>query len=246
MRALKEHINGGLLVEHDDNIHGELKWLFYGQYVDKGKGDGSFRIVGDFKILNDRIVKDVYHFPTPEDLWRGVKPDSNLFFVCDATSSYNQIRNSEETMKMMAVALPTTEGTKYLHLTTAGMGCSNSWPAWCRASDKVIEGVDCQKGVDDCLVQATSEEELIPKLRGLLEAARKGNLKFSRKKIQIGGEVDFCGFRLTKEGLQPSPKKVSSIQQYPEPLDESSMRTFLGMCNQFSNFFRICPTCASL
>ena len=117
------------------------------------------------------------------------------------------------------------------------MGCSNSRPAWCRASDKVIEGVDCMKGVDDCLVQATSEEEILPKLRGLLEAARKGNLKFSRKKIQIGGEVDFCGFRLTKEGLQPSPKKVSSIMQYPEPLDESSMRSFLGMVNQFSKFF---------
>ena len=103
----------------------------------------TFRIVGDFKFLNERIVKDVYHFPTPEDLWRGVKSDSNLFFVCDATSSYNQIRNSEETMKMMAVALPTVEGTKYLHFTTAGMGCSNSGPVWCRASDKVIEGVDC-------------------------------------------------------------------------------------------------------
>ena len=31
MRALKEHIDGGLMVEHDDKIHGELKWLFYGQ-----------------------------------------------------------------------------------------------------------------------------------------------------------------------------------------------------------------------
>ena len=140
-------------------------------------------------------------------------------------------------MKMMAVALPTTEGTKYMHFTTAGMGCSNSGPAWCRASDKVVRGVDCMKGVDDCLVQATSEDEMLPKLRGLLEAARKGNLKFSRKKIQIGGEVDFCRFRLTKEGLQPSPKKVSSIMQYPEPLDESSMRSFLGMVNQFSKFF---------
>ena len=237
MRALNEHINGGLMVEHDDKIHGEIKWLFYGQYVDKGKGDGSFRIVGDFKELNDRIVKDVYHFPTPEDLWRGVKPESNLFFVCDATSSYNQIRNSESTMKMMAVALPTTEGTKYMHFTTAGMGCSNSGPAWCRASDKVVRGVDCMKGVDDCLVQATSEEEMLPKLRDLLEAARKGNMKFSRKKIQIGGEVDFCGFRLTNKGLQPSPKKVSSIMQYPDPLDESSMRSFLGMVNQFSKFF---------
>ena len=83
----------------------------------------------------------------------------------------------------------------------------------------MIEGVDCEKGVDDCLIQATSEDELLPKLRALLEAARSGNMKFSRKKIQIRSEVDFCGYRLTK---------VASIM--------SSMKTFLGMTNQFSTW----------
>ena len=40
-------------------------------------------------------------------------------------------------MKMMAIALPTSEGTKYYHLKTVGMGYSNSGPAGCRASDNV-------------------------------------------------------------------------------------------------------------
>ena len=235
MKALDEHVKGGLLVEHDDLIHGELKWLFYGQFVEKST-PGSFRIVGDFAELNSRIIKDIYHFPTPDDLWRKVKKESELFFCCDATSSYNQIRNSEDTMKMMCVALPTPEGTKYFHFTTAGQGCSNSGPAWCRASDKAL-GNTCEKGVDDCLLQARDEDELLPKLRSFLEAARKGNVKFSRKKIQLGTTVDFCGYQITKEGMKPSPKKVAAIQSYPEPLDESSMRTFLGMTNQFSKFF---------
>ena len=223
------------MVEHDDQIHGELKWLFYGQFVEKST-PGSFRIVGDFAELNSRITKDIYHFPTPDDLWRKIKRESELFFVCDATSSYNQIRNSEETMKMMCVALPTTEGTKYFHFTTAGQGCSNSGPAWCRASDEVLKNT-CEKGVDDCLIQGKDEEEILPKLRTFLEAARKGNMKFSKKKIQLGDSVDFCGYQITKEGMKPSPKKVAAIQAYPEPLDESSMRTFLGMTNQFSKFF---------
>ena len=237
MKALDEHIKGGLLVEHDDEKHGELEWLFYGQFVEKANKPGSYRIVGDFAELNSRIIKDVYHFPTPDDLWRKVKSESKLFFVCDATSSYNQIRNSESTMKMMAVALPTQDGTKYFHFTTAGMGCSNSGPAWCRASDKVLEKVDCEKGVDDCLVQGTDEDDMLPRLRSFLEAARKGNMKFSRKKIQMGREVEFCGYMITEAGMKPSPRKVAAIQAYPEPLDESSMKTFLGMTNQFSKFF---------
>ena len=236
-KALEEHIKGGLLVEHDDEKHGELEWLFYGQYVEKPNKLGSYRIVGDFAELNSRIIKDIYHFPTPDDLWRKVNPSSSLFFVCDATSSYNQIRNSESTMKMMAIALPTKDGTRYFHFTTAGMGCSNSGPAWCRASDKALEGADAEKGVDDCLVQGKSEDEMLPRLRAFLIKARQSNMKFSRKKIQLGSEVEFCGYMITKEGMKPSPRKVAVIQSYPEPLDESSMRTFLGMVNQFSKFF---------
>ena len=237
MKALDEHIKGGLLVEHDDEKHGPLEWLFYGQFVEKTNKEGSYRIVGDFAELNSRIIKDVYHFPTPDDLWRKVKEESELYFVCDATSSYNQIRNSESTMKMMAVALPTPDGTKYFHFTTAGMGCSNSGPAWCRASDKVLEKVDCEKGVDDCLVMGKSEDEMLPRLRLFLEAAREGNMKFSRKKIQMGSTVEFCGYLITKDGMKPSPRKVAAVLAYPEPLDESSMKTFLGMTVQFSKFF---------
>ena len=83
----------------------------------------------------------------------GKKWTQKLFFVCDATSSYNQIRNSENTEKMMAISLPTSTGTKYFHFRTAGMGCSNSGPAWCRASDVVLKEVPgVYKGVDDCLL----------------------------------------------------------------------------------------------
>ena len=87
-------------------------------------------------------------------------------------------------MKMMAVSLPTNSGTKYYHFQTAGQGCSNSGPAWCQASDEVLKGVvgvDVEKGVDDCLLQAKTEDELIPKLRNFFNAARKGNMTFSRK-----------------------------------------------------------------
>ena len=64
-------------------------------------------------------------------------------------------------MKMMAIALPTSEGTKYYHFKTAGMGYSNSGPAWCQASDAVLKDeAEVAKGFDDCLVQAQIEEEL--------------------------------------------------------------------------------------
>jgi hypothetical protein len=94
-----------------------------------------------------------------------------------------------------------------------------------------------EKGVDDCLVQAKDEEDLVPKLRIFFEAARQGNMKFSRKKLQLGSQVEFGGYLITKKGMVPLPKKVAAIINYPEPKDESEMKRFLGMCNQFSKFF---------
>ena len=84
----------------------------------------------DFKPLSDRIQKDYYDTMTLDGIWRKVLPDSDLYFVCDATSNYNQIRNYEDTMRMMAIALPTETGTRSFHFKTADMGCSNSGPAW--------------------------------------------------------------------------------------------------------------------
>ena len=43
--------------------------------------------------------------------------------------------------------------------------------------------------------------------------------------------------QVDQRGVETKSEKVASIQAYPEPLDESSMRTFLRMCNQFSKFF---------
>ena len=63
---------------------------------------------GDFGPLNDRIVKDCYDIQTVDQIWKKVEPDSKLFFVCDATSSYNQIENTASTERVMAIALPTS------------------------------------------------------------------------------------------------------------------------------------------
>ena len=206
-KALQAHLDGGFLVEHNEEEHGPLEWLFYGQYIEKPGQPGCYRIVGNFKPLNDRIKKDCYDIMTPDSIWRKVDNSSN-----------NQIANSKNTMKIMAIALPTSEGTKYYHFKTAGMGCSNSRPVWCQASDNVLNDVaDVEKGVDDCIVQGKNKQELVPKLRRFFEAARKGNMKFSRKKIQLGPQVECGGYLITKKGIVALPRKVASIMNFAEP-----------------------------
>ena len=62
-------------------------------------------------------------------------------------------------------------------------------------------------------------------------------MKFSRKKIQLGSEVEFGGYQISQTNgspvQRPLPRKVTVIQDYPEPRDEPEMKRFLGLCAQF-------------
>jgi hypothetical protein len=51
MKALQAHLDGGLLVEHNEEEHGPLEWLFYGQYIEKPAQPGYYRKVGYFRPL---------------------------------------------------------------------------------------------------------------------------------------------------------------------------------------------------
>ena len=88
---------------------------------------------------------------------------------------------------------------------TAGQGVCNSGSSWCRYSDKILKDTEACKGVDDLILQAPTVKALIPKLKDVLEAAKKGGMVFSRKKVEFGTQVNFCGYLIDEKGCHPSP-----------------------------------------
>ena len=233
-KELEKLLQGKILRPYnpDDPVYGNSPWLFTAQWIEKSSQPGKYRLVADFKNLNSRIEKDVYHFPSSEDLWKMVKPDSKVFLAMDCLSAFNQIPCTPNTTKMLTVALPQGQ---YQFL-TAGQGVCNSGSAWCRHSDEVLKNTSACKGVDDLLLQAPTVNDLIPQLKQVLEAAKKGGMTFSRKKVEFGDTVDFCGYRISEKGCHPSPKKIETIQNFASPSEESQLRSFLGLVNQFCHY----------
>ena len=238
--AVKKALEGGWLREHDPKKDKPIEWLFCGQLLQKPNCDPAnptYRIVADFGPLNDRVEKEHYAFKSPEELWRKVKPSSKLYFVMDATASFSQCKLSAAAQDIMVISLMTPDGVKYYHLNSCGQGFCNSGPTFCKFSDQILDGTPMEKGIDDVLVQGDDKDEVLRNLRQVLEAARKGKLTFSRKKIQYGQSVEFCGFKLTNEGMQPLPRKVLAIQNHPVPQNSDHLRSFLGLLGQFSKFW---------
>ena len=232
-RELEKLLQGKVLRKYDPtNPDHFSNWLFTAQWIPKPNRPNQFRLTADFQELNKRIVKDVYHFKTPTDLWREIKPESKVFISLDAQSAFHQLVASKETSRLCTVALPQGQ-FQYL---VGAQGCSNTGPAFCRYSDEILTGTSAIKGVDDILLQAPSLPALLPLLKEVLDKAKEGGLTFSKKKVDFGEEVEFCGYLVTTDGVKPSPRKIDCIKSFSPPSDESTLRSFLGLVQQFSHY----------
>ena len=95
--------------------------------------------------------------------------------------------------------------------------------------------------MDDILVQCCSESDHDARLAQVLQRCREKNLKLNPNKIKLKTKhVEYIGHVLTENGLQPDPKKVASIVDFPAPADKHELQRFLGMINYLRKFTLTC------
>ena len=68
----------------------------------------------------------------------------------------------------------------------------------------------------------------------VLTKLKNTGLKVNAKKSFFGRpELEYLGYWITREGVQPLPKKVDAIQQIKEPTNRKELRSFIGMVNYY-------------
>ena len=71
----------------------------------------------------------------------------------------------------------------------------------------------------------------------LLKRARKVNLKFNSKKLNLRKpEVKYMGHVLSREGLKPDPDKVQAVSEMPKPTCKQETLSLLGFVNYLAKF----------
>ena len=82
----------------------------------------------------------------------------------------------------------------------------------------VIEGLPwTRKIVDDILVWAETEEELMERTRVILNRCKEHNITISRKKLELGTELGFAGHIVSQNGISPDDDKYKAIKEFPAP-----------------------------
>ena len=66
--------------------------------------------------------------------------------------------------------------------------------------------------------------------------AVKLSTSHSRSKFQVDTSLNFVGCVVSPSGVKPDPARISVLSNFPTPTDQTSVRSFLGLCNQLAFF----------
>src|SRR3954469_2797242 len=48
--------------------------------------------------------------------------------------------------------------------------------------------------------------------------------------------VEYLGYIISSKGIATDPKKITAIQEWPEPKNIKELQSFLGLCNYYCRF----------
>jgi hypothetical protein len=84
--------------------------------------------------------------------------------------------------------------------------------------------------LDDFIVYASTEEELITNLKEVFIRLSDKNLKLNPKKCRFGmEEVEYCGHVINSTGITFSHDRISEVANFDIPKTRGELKSFLGM-----------------
>jgi hypothetical protein len=84
--------------------------------------------------------------------------------------------------------------------------------------------------IDDFIVWADSEDELITRLTMIFERLIEKNLYLNPKKCRFGmDEVVYCGHVINKDGVTFRKERIDEVADMATPKTHGALKSFLGM-----------------
>jgi hypothetical protein len=93
--------------------------------------------------------------------------------------------------------------------------------------------------IDNLLVTSCSTfEEHLQRLRLVFSRLSETGLKINASKSHFPvSEIEYLGYWITRNGIQPVPKKVEAIQCIAPPTTRKQVRSFIGLINYYRDMW---------
>ena len=199
------------------------------------KKDGTVRFISDFRELNKRIRRVPYPIPHIQDMLMNLEGFQHATSL-DLNMGYYHLVLSAKSRELCTIVLPFG---KYEYQRIP-MGLCNSPDIFQEKMNELFEGLSHVRAyIDDllCLTKGTFDEHL-EKLEGIFSRLQKVGLKVNATKSFFArGELEYLGYWITRNGIQPMKNKVAAIMRIGEPKNRKQLRSFIGVVNYYRDMW---------
>lgn len=199
------------------------------------KGNKRWRLVIDFRALNEKTLGDAYPLPNITDILDQLG-SAKYFSVFDLASGFHQIPMHESDAEKTAFSTP----FGHYEFKRMPFGLRNAPATFQRLMDRVLtgmQGISLFVYLDDIVIYASSLKEHETKFNKLAERLRGANLRLQPDKCEfLRKEVTYLGHIINSEGVKPDPKKVEAVSNFPRPANAKNIKQFLGLAGYYRRF----------
>ena len=200
------------------------------------KKNGSFRLVVDYRKLNEITEIDTYPLPNISEVL--MKLDKAKYYSnIDLKMAYHQVPIEKESIPMTAFR---TADAHYAYK-RCPFGLTSMPSIFSRLMNVIFERSPHRSNIhtylDDILISTNTAESHLKIIDHTLELLGKAKLKIRLEKCEFfKKEVKFLGFVLTQGGYTTITNKVEAINKMPAPTNVDLLRRFLGMTSFYRMF----------
>lgn len=199
------------------------------------KGNKRWRMVIDYRKLNEITVGDAYPIPSIIDIidqCGGAK----YFSVLDLALGFHQIELDPDSKHKTAFSAP----FGHYEYNRMPFGLKTAPSTFQRLMDIILtglQGIDMFIYMDAIVIYASSLEEHSQKLRRLLGRLKTAGLMLQPDKcFFLQKEIVYLGHLITDTGVKPDPKKVEAVRKFPIPKTKNNIKEFLGLTGYYRRF----------
>ena len=194
------------------------------------KDKKSWRFCIDYRLVNQRTLKDSYALPRIDDsldMLAGAK----WFSTLDLSSGYWQVELDPESRPISAFV--TSHGLYQWKVMSFGL--CNAPATFERLIEKILVGLQwktCLCYLDDVVVYSSTFPQAVERLQEVFDRMKTAGLKLNPSKCKLFQKsVEYLGHIVSEEGVSTDPAKVEAVQQWPTPRSVKDIRSFLGLCS---------------
>ena len=189
------------------------------------------RMTVDLREVNKRTTTTVWPMPNLEVLLGGIS-GAKYFALFDLTSGYWQFPLDESCREVFS------------YMTDKGIYTPTRVPQGAAGSVAYVQASMCHilgsellynhavPWIDDILLWANSEDELIENMRKLLQRCRQFGLKLHAKKSQLYTlKATWCGRIISEEGVSHDPVRLQGLQKIESPTTGDELQQFICAVN---------------